>query len=248
LGAVDYITKPVSAPIVLARVRTHLALYDQSRVLEEKVIERTSQLEAAQAEIVDGMRQLEQAQTEILQRLAQAGEFRDDDTGQHTHRVGQISALMAGELGLSEFRRDMILRAAPLHDVGKIGIPDEILLKPGKLTEEEFAIMKRHAAMGAEILQQGKSTLVRMAEIIALTHHERWNGCGYPNGLSGGAIPIEGQIVGIVDVFDALTHARPYKKAWTIQETLNEIDRVRDVHFSSSLVDTFLQLPHEELL
>ena len=248
LGAVDYITKPVSAPIVLARVKTHLALYDQSRVLEEKVIERTSQLEAAQSEVVEGMKKLEHAQTEILQRLAQAGEFRDDDTGQHTHRVGLVACLMAQRLGLSEFQCDMILRAAPLHDVGKIGIPDEILLKPGKLTEEEFAIMKRHAPMGAQILQDGKSTLVCMAEIIALTHHERWNGKGYPNGLSGDAIPIEGQIVGIVDVFDALTHARPYKKAWTIEETLNELERVRDVHFSSSLVDVFLQLPHHELL
>ncbi len=194
------------------------------------------------------MKKLEHAQTEILQRLAQAGEFRDDDTGQHTHRVGKIACLMAERLGFSTFHCDMILRAAPLHDVGKIGIPDEILLKPGKLTDEEFAIMKRHAPMGAQILQDGKSTLVCMAELIALTHHERWNGTGYPNGLSGDAIPLEGQIVGIVDVFDALTHARPYKRAWTIQETLDELERVRDAHFSSAVLDAFMQLPHAELL
>src|SRR4030095_11064592 len=161
--------------------------------------------------------ELEETQIEILERLALAAEYRDDDTGEHTRRVGQMSAQIAKALQLPEADVELIWRAAPLHDVGKIAIPDAILLKPGKLTPEEFAQMKTHTALGAKMLSRGRFPLLQMAEEIALTHHEHWNGNGYL-GLAGESIPIAGRIVAVADVFDALTHERPYKKAWSYNE------------------------------
>jgi putative two-component system response regulator len=233
---------------VRARIKTQLALYDQNRELEMKVIARTRDLELAQAEIVYSMQRLEYAQTEMLDRLAQAAELHDDTTGQHNYRVGNTSFLLAGSMGLSEFHCDMIRRASPLHDVGKIGIPDDILLKPSRLTELEYGVMRTHTTIGASILQSGKWMLVRIAETIALTHHERWDGSGYPHHMHSDDIPIEGQIVGIADVFDALTHPRPYKDAWTIEQALAEIEQYSNMHFSSSLVDAFLALEHTTLV
>jgi putative two-component system response regulator len=248
LGAVDYITKPVNPAIVRARVKTHLALYDQNRELATMVQARTHDLELAQAEVVYSLQRLQLAQTEMLERLAQAAELHDDTTGQHTYRVGKVSSLLAAELGLPDFHCDLIRRSAPLHDVGKIGIADEILLKPGRLTPVEFDIMRTHTTIGAAILREGKSTLVRIAETIALTHHERWDGTGYPYGLRNDDIPIEGQIVAVADVFDALTHQRPYKEPWSIERALGEIDSQRNTHFSQTMVDAFLKLPHATLI
>jgi len=166
--------------------------------------------------------QLEESRIEILERLALAAEYRDDETRKHTKRVGELTARIVAGLGFPEHQVEMIRRVAPLHDIGKIGIPDSILLKPGKLTPEEWEVIKSHTTIGATILSGSQSPLLKMAEEIALTHHERWDGKGYTN-IRGEKIPITGRIVTIVDVFDVLLHDRPYKKAWPIEKVLAEI-------------------------
>ena len=217
-GAKDFLTKPFdridfSLRIgLLAEARfLHARLQQHNRTLEEKVRERTEMLS--------------QAETDAVDCLALAAEFRDDDTGQHAQRVGKGSALLAARLGLDPGQAELLRRAAPLHDVGKIGIPDHILLKPGKLTADEFTLMKRHTTIGAQILARHHTPTMQVAATIALSHHERWDGSGYPNGLVGTEIPLAGRLVGIVDVFDALTHSRPYKKAWPVADALAEIAR-----------------------
>jgi len=228
-GAKDFLTKPFDPIEVLLRIRNLLAtrllyrqLQEQNQTLEARVRERTSELEAAQRE--------------ILARLALAAEYRDDSTGQHTRRVGQVSAVLAQALGLPPYLVDLIRQAAPLHDVGKIGIPDPILLKPGKLTAAEFEQMKQHTAMGGHILGNSRYPLLYLAEEIAYTHHERWDGAGYPLGLSGEGIPIAGRIVAVADTFDALTHERPYKAAWSVDEALAEIERQSGRQFDPAVV------------
>ncbi|MDF2440034.1 MAG: cyclic di-GMP phosphodiesterase, partial [Abditibacteriota bacterium] len=183
-----------------------------------------------------------------IARLARAGEQHDDETGKHTVRVAVTAGLIAQALGLGADRIEIIQRAAPLHDVGKIGVSDSILLKPGRLTEEEFRCMQQHSKIGSELLSGGRSEIVQLAECIALNHHEKWNGCGYPQGLEGENIPIEGRIVAVADVFDALTHERPYKKAWSIDDAKNEISRQAGQQFDPKVVASFLQLPHQELV
>jgi PAS domain S-box-containing protein len=208
---------------------------EQSRqLLEQRVSERTSDLA--------------QSQTEVLNRLARAAEFRDDDTGQHTQRVGRTTALLAQTLGMATEQVALIRQAAPLHDVGKIAISDLILLKPGRLTEEELAVMKTHAMVGATLLSGGSSEVVQMAERIAGSHHERWDGKGYPRQLAGEAIPLEARLLAVADVFDALTHERPYKKAWPVQDAVAEIARQSGEQFDPRVVEAFLTLPHETLI
>jgi putative two-component system response regulator len=235
LGATEFLSKPYNPREVELRVRKmlearflHQQLEIQNQVLEQLVSERT--------------RALEEAQVEILERLALAAEYRDDDTGQHTQRVGHLAALLARELGLSRAQVELIRRAAPLHDVGKIGVPDHILLKPGKLTPEEYAQMKLHTTIGAEILSGGRSELIRTAQQIALTHHERWDGSGYPARLAGDAIPLAGRIVSVADVFDALTHARPYKLAWPVEQAVAEIRRQSGSQFDPVIAAGFLRV------
>jgi putative two-component system response regulator len=233
-GASDFLTSPFDADEVRLRIRNLLHTRFLTQNLEGKISERTSELESAQFE--------------VLQRLAQAGEFRDDDTGRHTQRVGILAAALAAAYGWDELMVRLMRQAAPLHDVGKIGISDLILLKPGKLTHEEFAVMQQHTVIGANILTNGRSALMHMAERIALSHHERWDGGGYPHHLGGRAIPVEGRILAIVDVFDALTHERPYKSAWPVGEALAEIEKQSGTQFDPELVTAFLTLPHAEML
>jgi putative two-component system response regulator len=207
--------------------------------LEEEVLRSRDQLEVRVRERTVA---LELSQVEILERLALAAEFRDDDTGRHTRRVGRNAARVARALGLGIEQVNLLRRAAPLHDVGKIGIPDGVFLKPGRLTDEEFAIVRTHTTIGARILSGGHFPLLRMAEEIALNHHERWDGRGYPNRLAGEEIPLVARIVSVVDVFDALTHARPYKLAWPVADALAELERERGGQFDPAVVDAFVAL------
>jgi putative two-component system response regulator len=231
-GATDFLTKPYDMMEVLLRIRNLL----QTRILHQRLRLENELLESR---VRERTRNLEEARIEVLERLARAAEFRDDDTCQHTIRVGRNSGTLARQLGLLDSTTELIERAAPLHDIGKIGIPDAILLKKGKLTPEEFDIMKTHSAIGARILSDGRSPLIRMAEQIALTHHEAWNGSGYPNGLTQDRIPISGRIVTVVDVFDALTHERPYKKAWSVEEALDWITSRKGILYDPEIVEVF---------
>ncbi|MFZ2302865.1 MAG: two-component system response regulator [Gallionella sp.] len=238
LGAADYITKPVSPPIVHARVRAHLALSNQRRYLEHLVAERTGELERSN-------RQLEKTHLVMLQQLGRAADYRDNETGMHIVRVGNFSKLLGLASGFMESRADLLMYASMMHDIGKIGIPDHILLKPGKLTKEEFGIIKKHPEIGAQIIGDHDAEVLKMAKQIALTHHEKWDGQGYPGGLSGEDIPIAGRIVAIADVFDALTCVRPYKRAWPVEVALELITKEAGKHFDPGLVKLFLNMETE---
>lgn len=216
MGAADYITKPISAPIVLARVKTHLALFEHSRHLETLVQERTASLQ-------EKGRELEETRLEILRCLGRAAEYRDNETGFHIIRMGSYVRLLALKYGLPQAEAELMMNASIMHDVGKIGIPDDILLKPGKLTEDEFMVIKRHPLIGADIIGEHPSELLRLSRIVALTHHEKWNGKGYPYGLRGEEIPLAGRLTAIADIFDALTSARPYKQAWSVDDAMTLI-------------------------
>nr|WP_320191535.1 HD domain-containing phosphohydrolase [uncultured Desulfobacter sp.] len=240
LGCVDYIIKPVSPPIVRQRIKTHMALYDQNRILEEKVGQRTQQLRNA-------FLRIKESSLETIHILSKAAEYRDEDTGSHIYRIGNYSAVIAGEMGLSEKIVESILYAAPMHDVGKIGIPDSILLKPEALTADEFNIMKQHTLIGAKILENSKTEFIRLGEVIALTHHEWWNGKGYPSGLKEKEIPLEGRIVAVADVFDALTTKRPYKKPFSLDDSFRIIEENRGLQFDPEVVDAFFSIKDEIL-
>ncbi|WP_296942282.1 two-component system response regulator [uncultured Massilia sp.] len=217
-GAVDYITKPVSPPIVRARVRTHLSLVR--------------------------MEELRASRLEIVQRLGLAAEYKDNETGLHVIRMSHFSRILGLAAGMTETEADDLLHAAPMHDVGKIGIPDRILQKPGPLDPDEWKVMQSHATIGAEIIGEHERGVLALARQIALTHHEKWDGSGYPNGLAGERIPLVGRICAIADVFDALTSVRPYKKAWTEEEAVDFLVRQKAKHFDPALVDLFItQLP-----
>jgi len=226
LGAVDYITKPISPPLVQARVRTHLALYDQSRELERMVAQRTNELVATRQQ--------------IIRRLGRAAEFKDNETGNHVIRMSHISRLVAQQAGLGPEAVQLVFQAAAMHDVGKIGVPDHILTKPGPLTAEEREVIRKHPQIGADIIGKHDNDLLAAARTISLTHHERWDGTGYPQGLKGEQIPLYGRIVAIADVFDALVSKRPYKDAIPLPLALGMMEAERGKAFDPQLLDGFL--------
>ena len=240
-GARDFLTKPFDPTEVGLRVgnlleirRLHVELQRHNQMLEDRVRARTLELE--------------QARHETLERLVFAGEFRDDDPNQHAQRLGRTAGALAERLGLSTTEADLIRRSTPLHDIGKIGIPDAILLKPGRLSPDEYEVMKTHAVIGEQILSGGSSRVLQASATIALTHHERWDGAGYPSGLQGEAIPLGGRLAALADVFDALTHRRPYKAAWPVDQAAAEVRRLGGTHLDPAVVDAFEGLDQAALL
>jgi len=232
-GARDYVTKPFDADELLSRVRNLLEvqlankyMLHQNEILEQKVRERTQAINLSRLQVV--------------RRLGRAAEYRDNETGLHIIRMSKIAVVIGRAAGLNEEQCDLLLHAAPMHDIGKLGIPDHILLKPGKLDADEWTIMQTHSQIGADILFGDESDLLSMAHDIALAHHEKWNGKGYPNGLSGEDIPLVGRITAVADVFDALTSERPYKKAWTITRAVDLIKAESGQHFDPALVKCFV--------
>ncbi|TSE28365.1 Cyclic di-GMP phosphodiesterase response regulator RpfG [Tepidimonas thermarum] len=215
LGAVDYVAKPISPPVLRARIRNHLALVQRDEV--------------------------ERTRLEIIRRLGRAAEFKDNETGRHVIRMSHFSRLIALELGAPRPWAERLLPAAPMHDIGKIGVPDAILLKPGKLDEAEWAVMRQHPQMGADIIGDDPSPLLRMARQIALQHHEKWDGSGYPHGVRGEAISTEARIVAVADVFDALTSARPYKPAWPREQAIAWLREQSGRHFWPDAVEALLR-------
>jgi response regulator RpfG family c-di-GMP phosphodiesterase len=239
LGAKDFLTKPLDLNETLLRIYNlletrwlHVRLQENNRTLEDRVRERTAELESAQAE--------------ILQRLALASEFRDDNTGQHTQRVGQLAGWLGRAIGLPEDRAALLQSAAPLHDIGKIGVPDQILLKPLPLTDPEKEQVRRHTDIGAKILSGSRFEVLQMAERIALYHHERWDGNGYC-GLRGEEIPLEARIVCLADAFDVITHSRPYKEEQSLEVALDRIRMARGTQFDPQLVDALCTQPVDGL-
>ncbi|HEX7087815.1 MAG TPA: HD domain-containing phosphohydrolase [Vicinamibacterales bacterium] len=238
MGAKDFLNKPFDRVEALLRIQNlletrmlYLELRGQNERLDQKVRERTHELE--------------EAQQEILARLALASEYRDDETGEHTRRVGHLAALLARELGLSEEEVELIRLAAPLHDIGKIGIPDAVLMKAGRLTPEELTLMKAHTDIGARLLSGSRFPLLRLAQEIARTHHENWDGSGYA-GLRGAEIPLASRIVAVADAFDALTNDRPYRPATTIRKAVEEIQREAGRQFDPDVVDALVRVLESE--
>ena len=234
LGAMDFVTKPFDIQEVLHRVKNNLVTWtlqkqikNQNEILEQKVKIRT--------------KELQESHQDIIYRLSRMSEYRDNDTGKHVARVGRYSHLLALGIGLDQETANRIMLAAPMHDVGKVGVPDNILLNPGKLSTEEFDLMKTHTTIGAQILSNAPTELITTAHNIALNHHEKWNGSGYPNGLSGNEITLEGRIVAIADVFDALTSKRPYKEAWPVEDAVDYIREEAGEHFDPELVEVFMK-------
>jgi len=241
LGANEYLTKPFDLMEFRLRVQNGIKigayqnmLKDHKAVLESQVREKTKELQNALDEV-------QKSERDIISILGKTAEYRDNETSAHTIRVGEMSAFIAKKLGWDDEQTELMRLAAPMHDMGKVGIADNILLKPGKLTDDEFDIMKQHATIGYSILCQKKTPLLKLAAQIALTHHEKYNGLGYPHGLSADKIPLSGAIVAVVDVFDALLSERPYKKAFSLEKTVSILQSDSGTHFNPKIVDIFIE-------
>lgn len=251
-GVNDFIKKPINKAILLNRVRNFIKLRraivrlnDQEKYLRIQVDKATASLHKTIDELTESYVTLEHKEHETLRVLSRTAEYKDEETSNHVKRVSGYAVLMAKRLKLDESQQNILHFAAPLHDLGKVGTPDHILLKPGKLNDEEMRIMRQHTAIGADILQNSTSPYLQAGHIIAASHHEKYDGSGYPQGLSGEAIPLYGRIVAIADVFDALTSVRPYKKAWSFDEAINYLKQNSGIHFDPELIDLFTADLHE---
>lgn len=235
-GAEEFINKPIDQMELKIRVRNLLRL-------KECIDQLANHKMTLEAQVLMRTEELYETRLEVVRSLGRAAEFRDNETGMHILRMSHYSKLVAQEIGLGEERSKLLLNASPMHDIGKVGIPDSILLKPGRLTPLEWSIMQTHTIIGFRILSAEKpSLLMDLARSIALNHHEKWDGSGYPNGVAGEEIPIEARIVALADVFDALTSKRPYKEAWTREQAIAEIRQQSGAHFEPLLVDAFCDL------
>ncbi len=232
-GANDFLSKPINSPAFKARIVNMLKLRKSQLLLKDKAM-------LLQEEVDKATFRLKESEHETLQMLGKSAEYKDPETNAHTQRVAHYCKLLAAAYGLDEKLQDIIFYASPFHDIGKIGIPDRILLKPAKLDADEYEIMKKHSQIGYEILKGSKSKYLKAGGVIAYNHHEKYDGTGYPDGLRGESIPIFGRITAIADVFDALTSSRPYKKAWTIDEAFNLLIEEKNKHFDPFLVDLFI--------
>jgi putative two-component system response regulator len=235
MGADDYITKPFFVEELKARVGNMLKLKERDEFLH-------TSLDVMESNLLEKLQMLEHTQLEIILRLGKASEFRDDETGRHIERIADYVNLISEELGMNHDQSMMMRYAAPMHDVGKIGIPDTILLKPGRLTDEEFKIIKLHTIIGGKILTGTTLPLLELAREIAMSHHEKWDGSGYPGGLKGEDIPLSGRVVAITDVFDALTSNRVYKTAWPMEKALDFIKEQKGRHFDPDVADAFFSI------
>ena len=233
-GANDFLSKPINAPAFKARIINMLKLRKSQLLLKDKAM-------LLQEEVDKATFRLKESEHETLQMLGKTAEYKDPETNAHTQRVSHYCKILARAYGLDKNLQDIIFYASPFHDLGKIGIPDRILLKPGKLDADEYEIMKKHSQIGYEILKGSKSKYLKAGGVIAYNHHEKYDGTGYPNGLRGENIPIFGRITAIADVFDALTSTRPYKKAWSVDEAFNLLIEEKNRHFDPILVDLFIK-------
>jgi len=240
-GANDFITKPLDALEVKVRVESMLKQKAQQDEIKSFANELGQMVESRTTELQQALTDLDKANREAIRHLSAAAEFRDEDTASHIQRVALYSAHIAEKMGLDKKEVDLILTSSPMHDVGKIAVPDSILLKPGKLDADEWRTMKEHTTNGGEILGAGMSDYMNTGTIIALTHHERWDGTGYPNGLAGEDIPLIGRISAVADVFDALTSKRPYKDALPVEEAVAIMKAGRGSHFDPKILDIFFE-------